>query len=78
MRVCLVSYEYPPETADGGIGTQTWNKAHGLTRLGHDVEVLTCVSRGARSTSVHVGRIGNPGSPHATSGRSIDPDGTVV
>ena len=35
MHICLVSHEYPPETADGGIGTQTWNKAHGLSRLGH-------------------------------------------
>lgn len=42
MRICLVSSQYPPETATGGIGTQTWNKAHGLARLGHDVEVLSC------------------------------------
>ena len=42
MHICLVSHEYPPETADGGIGTQTWNKAHGLSRLGHSVEVLSC------------------------------------
>jgi glycosyltransferase involved in cell wall biosynthesis len=47
MRVCLVSYEYPPETADGGIGTQTWNKAHGLTKLGHQVAVLSCSGRGS-------------------------------
>ncbi len=44
MRYCLVSYEYPPETADGGIGTQTWNKAQGLTRLGHSVDVLSCAA----------------------------------
>lgn len=42
MRICLVSQEYPPETARGGIGTQTWNKAHTLTRLGHTVHVLSC------------------------------------
>ena len=24
MNVCLVSQEYPPETARGGVGTQTW------------------------------------------------------
>lgn len=41
MRVLLVSHEYPPATASGGIGTQTWNKAHALTRLGHSVEVLS-------------------------------------
>jgi len=52
MRICLVSHEYPPETADGGIGTQTWNKAHGLTRLGHYVEVLSCAAAGWDGCSV--------------------------
>ena len=47
MNICLVSQEYPPETAHGGIGTQTWNKAQALTRLGHTVHVL--------STSTKVG-----------------------
>jgi glycosyltransferase involved in cell wall biosynthesis len=42
MRICLVSQEYPPDTARGGIGTQTWNKAHALVRLGHNVHVLSC------------------------------------
>jgi glycosyltransferase involved in cell wall biosynthesis len=42
MRICLVSQEYPPETARGGIGTQTWNKAYTLARLGHTVHVLSC------------------------------------
>ena len=41
LRICLVSQEYPPETARGGIGTQTWNKARALSRLGHDVHVLS-------------------------------------
>lgn len=45
MRICLVSQEYPPETARGGIGTQTWNKAHTLARLGHTVHVLSCSRR---------------------------------
>ena len=45
MRICLVSQAYPPETAAGGIGTQTWNKAHALTKLGHQVEVLSCAGR---------------------------------
>jgi glycosyltransferase involved in cell wall biosynthesis len=44
MQVCLVSLEYPPDTAHGGIGTQTWNKAQALTRLGHTVHVLSCAS----------------------------------
>lgn len=45
MRICLVSQEYPPESARGGIGTQTWTKAHALTRLGHRVHVLAEAGR---------------------------------
>lgn len=41
MRVCLVSQEYPPETASGGIGSQTYLKAHGLAQLGHEVVVIS-------------------------------------
>lgn len=41
LRVCLVSEEYPPETATGGIGTYTKLLAEGLSRGGHDVVVLT-------------------------------------
>ena len=41
MRICLVSQEYPPETADGGIGYQTHAKAHGLARRGHEVHVIS-------------------------------------
>lgn len=41
MNICLVAFEYPPETSRGGIGTQTWNKARALARLGHAVHVLT-------------------------------------
>lgn len=45
MNICLVSQEYPPETARGGVGTQTWNKARALARLGHAVHVLSCAAR---------------------------------
>ncbi len=41
MKVCLVSQQYPPESASGGIGTQTWNKGRTLTRMGHTVHVLS-------------------------------------
>ncbi len=41
MKICLVSQEYPPETAWGGVGTQTWVKARGMTKLGHEVHVLS-------------------------------------
>lgn len=44
MRICLVSQNYPPETAHGGISTQTWNKAQALTALGHSVDVLSCAA----------------------------------
>ena len=41
MKICLVSQEYPPETGGGGIGTQTWLKAQGLSARGHTVHVVT-------------------------------------
>ncbi|MDP8930324.1 MAG: glycosyltransferase family 4 protein [Actinomycetota bacterium] len=41
MRVALVSQEYPPETAHGGIASQTYLKAHGLAALGHEVLVIS-------------------------------------
>ena len=51
MRIGLIAQEYPPDTAKGGIGTQTYLKAHGLTALGHNVRVI---SRSAvKQRSVH-------------------------
>lgn len=41
MKIALVSQEYPPETARGGIGSQTYTKAHGLAALGHQVYVIS-------------------------------------
>jgi glycosyltransferase involved in cell wall biosynthesis len=41
LRLCLVAQEYPPETAHGGIGTQTWNKARALRDAGHDIHVVS-------------------------------------
>ena len=40
MKICLLSFEYPPETGFGGIGTYTWYHARALARLGHQVHVL--------------------------------------
>lgn len=40
MRVALLSYEYPPDTGFGGIGTYTWYQARALVRLGHEVHVV--------------------------------------
>lgn len=41
MRIAVVSQEYPPETAHGGIASQTYLKAHGLARLGHEIVVVS-------------------------------------
>jgi glycosyltransferase involved in cell wall biosynthesis len=49
MRICLVSQEYPPETAKGGLGTQTFLKAQGLAALGHEVQVVSRSPDGAQT-----------------------------
>jgi glycosyltransferase involved in cell wall biosynthesis len=41
VRIGLISQEYPPETAKGGISTQSYLKAYGLTALGHKVRVIS-------------------------------------
>lgn len=41
MNICLISGEYPPETGFGGIGTYTYHLAQGLTKVGHDVTVIS-------------------------------------
>ncbi|MBI1854238.1 MAG: glycosyltransferase [Planctomycetes bacterium] len=41
MRIGLVSMEYPPETAFGGIATYSQTLARELRRLGHDVDVVS-------------------------------------
>jgi hypothetical protein len=44
MRIAFVSYEFPPDTGIGGIGTYTYHIAHLFGRQGIDVEVI-CASR---------------------------------
>jgi len=41
LSICFVSQEYPEETGWGGIGTYTYEMAHGLARSGHRVTVLS-------------------------------------
>ena len=41
MKIVLVSQEYPPETARGGIGSQTYAKARGLSAMGHGIYVIS-------------------------------------
>jgi glycogen(starch) synthase len=41
MRVGIVSMEYPPETAFGGIATYSQTLSRALVRLGHEVHVVS-------------------------------------
>lgn len=54
-RIALVSQEYPPETAKGGIGSQTFAKAHGLHSLGHQVHVISRAPSKNRNHSIDRG-----------------------
>ena len=40
LKIALMSFEYPPETGFGGIGTYTWYQARALAKLGHDIHVV--------------------------------------
>jgi len=40
VKIALLSYEYPPDTAVGGIATYVYQLAHLLHRRGHHVEVF--------------------------------------
>jgi len=41
MNIALLSYEYPPDTGFGGIGSYSYYHARALTKLGHRVHVFT-------------------------------------
>jgi glycogen synthase len=41
MKIALISYEYPPDTAIGGIATYVRQAAQMLAQRGHQVEVFT-------------------------------------
>ena len=41
LSICFVSQEYPEETGWGGIGTYTYEMAHGLARAGHRAIVVS-------------------------------------
>lgn len=56
LTIALLSFEYPPETGFGGIGTYTWHHARALTALGHQVHVLAGAREAtALRTEVHDG-----------------------
>src|SRR3954452_10155486 len=64
VRIALVSQEYPPDTAHGGIASQTQRKAHGLAQLGHSVDVISRSADGrtrcVQDGDVAVTRLGIP------------------
>jgi glycogen synthase len=49
VNICFVSQEYPPATDSGGIGSQTWLKAHGMASRGHGVSVVCAGASGVRT-----------------------------
>ncbi len=44
MNICFLSKEYPPETHVGGIGTYTYNMAAALSKMGHQIHVISATS----------------------------------
>src|SRR5262249_28379093 len=50
MRVLVLSREYPPETAWGGIATYARAHALALRTLGHDVTVISASAPGSRDS----------------------------
>lgn len=55
LKVALLSFEYPPETGFGGIGTYTYNLALGLKTLGADVHVIAGAIKPKFQTSIEDG-----------------------
>lgn len=42
MKIAFISYEFPPDTGFGGIGTYTYQAAHAMAERGHYIEVFSC------------------------------------
>jgi glycogen synthase len=55
MNIAVLSYEYPPETGFGGIGTYTYYHARALARLGHRVHVFAGSTKTGIFHSEHEG-----------------------
>ena len=58
MRIAYISYEYPPDTAVGGIATYTFQIVQIMKKRGHDVEVFSgsihrTVSENIEGINVH-------------------------
>lgn len=55
MRIAILSFEYPPETGFGGIGTYAYYQARALAKLGHDVHVFAGATKPGVFHSEHEG-----------------------
>jgi glycogen(starch) synthase len=55
MNIGILSYEYPPETGFGGIGTYSYYHARALVKLGHRVHVFAGSTRPGLFHSDHDG-----------------------
>jgi glycosyltransferase involved in cell wall biosynthesis len=55
MRIAILSYEYPPETGFGGIGTYAFYQARALAKNGHDVHVFAGSTKPGVFHSEHEG-----------------------
>jgi glycosyltransferase involved in cell wall biosynthesis len=55
VEIALLSFEYPPETGFGGIGTYSYYHARALARLGHRVHVFAGSTRAGTFESEHDG-----------------------
>jgi glycosyltransferase involved in cell wall biosynthesis len=55
MNIAILSYEYPPDTGFGGIGTYTYYHARALAKLGHRVHVFAGSTRVGMFHSDHDG-----------------------
>ncbi|MFL5808474.1 MAG: glycosyltransferase family 4 protein, partial [Flavisolibacter sp.] len=53
MRIVFVSYEYPPDTGFGGIGTYVYQVTHLLSERGIDVEVICGTDQHDRVNAVN-------------------------
>ena len=57
MNIGLLSFEYPPETGFGGIGTYTWYQARALAKLGHEVHVVAGLNQRSPLSTLERGGI---------------------
>ena len=55
MNIAILSYEYPPDTGFGGIGTYSWYQARARAKLGHKVQVFAGSLRPGTVHSEHEG-----------------------